>query len=134
MPSHGPNSAAAAQPRGLRILMVEDHPDSSRVMARLLSISGHGVHAVSGVQAALAAAAKQDFDLLISDIGLPDGSGLELMRQLTARRPAQPIRGIAITGRTSPEDEQRSREAGFLAHVAKPVDFDTLDKLIREMA
>ena len=129
MPSHGPNSTAA-RPRALRILMVEDHEDTSRVMARLLKTQGYGVCTAKGVQAALAAAAREQFDLLISDIGLPDGSGLDLMRLLIKDRP---IKGIALSGYASDDDVRQCREAGFAIHITKPIDFAKLEKVIREL-
>ena len=79
----------------------------------------------------MAAAHDEPFDLLISDIGLPDGTGLELMRQIQAIRPTK---GIALSGRDSSEDVRESRDAGFAAHVAKPVDFHKLQQLISQLA
>ena len=100
--------------RSLKILVVEDHADTSRVMARLLEGHGHEVRTAPGVNTALAEASREPFDLLISDIGLPDGTGLELMRQIRAIRP---IKGIALSGFDSNEDVRQSRDAGFAAHV-----------------
>jgi CheY-like chemotaxis protein len=80
--------------------------------------------------AALELACSQDFDLIISDIGLPDGSGLELMRQIRDRYAA---RGIALSGYGMEEDIRKSREAGFLAHLTKPVDFQKLQVAIEEV-
>jgi CheY-like chemotaxis protein len=117
--------------RNLKILVVEDHGDTSRLMARLLQGHGHDVRIAEGVKTALAAANGELFDLLISDIGLPDGTGLELMRQLQAIRP---IKGIALSGYGSSEDVRDARAAGFAAHVTKPVDFTKLQKLIEELA
>ena len=116
---------------GLRILMVEDHGDTSRVMAKLLQGQGHEVRTADGVGTALAAAAEQEFDLLISDIRLPDGTGLELIKQLLASRP---IKGIAVSGYSDDEDIRRSHDAGFSAHVTKPIDFQKLQILIKQIA
>src|SRR5262249_61733923 len=79
---------------------------------------------------ALAAASEEDFDLIISDIGLPDGSGLERMRQIRDRYAA---RGIALSGYGMEEDIKKSREAGFGAHLTKPVDFHKLQVAIAEV-
>jgi CheY-like chemotaxis protein len=117
--------------RTLRILVVEDHGDTSRLMARLLQGHGHDVRVAGGVQTALSAAQQEQFDLLISDIGLPDGTGIELMRQLQAIRP---IKGIALSGYGSSDDVRESRAAGFAAHVTKPVDFSKLQTLIEQLA
>ena len=117
--------------RTLKILVVEDHGDTSRLMARLLQSYGHDVRTAEGVNTALAAAQTESFDLLISDIGLPDGTGLELMRQIQAIRPTK---GIALSGYGSSDDVRDARDAGFAAHVTKPVDFSKLQKLIEELA
>jgi two-component system CheB/CheR fusion protein len=102
----------------LRILLVEDHHDSAQVLARLLRHKGHAVEVAGSVSAALAVAAgDHQFDVLISDLALPDGNGLELMRQLVASG----IHGIAISGFGSAADVERSRAAGFAAHVVKPI-------------
>jgi CheY-like chemotaxis protein len=83
------------------------------------------------VQDAREVSGRERFDLLISDIGLPDGSGFEVMRHL---RTTQPIRGIALSGFGRAEDLRNSREAGFDHHLTKPVDFQSLEELIREMS
>lgn len=114
----------------LRILLVEDDPDTLRVMTRLLTKKGHRVVAASLVSSALVAAAAESFDLLISDVSLPDGTGLELMRGL---RDVQRIPGIALSGFGMESDIQKSREAGFEAHLTKPVNFQKLDALIRRI-
>jgi CheY-like chemotaxis protein len=117
--------------RTLKILVVEDHGDTSRLMARLLQGHGHDVHVAEGVSTALAAAKQESFDLLISDIGLPDGTGHELMRQIQSIRPTK---GIALSGYSSQEDIRQARDAGFAAHVTKPVDFAKLRQLIAQLA
>jgi PAS domain S-box-containing protein len=113
-----------------RILLVEDNPDTSRVMRRLLSQSGHAVRTADSVSAALRSAEAEDFDLLLCDIGLPDGTGHDLMRQLLARRP---VRGIAISGYGMDEDVRKSREAGFVEHLTKPVDVTRLESAIHRL-
>jgi CheY-like chemotaxis protein len=72
------------------------------------------------------------FDLLVSDIGLPDGSGLDIAREWTRAQPGRP--SIAITGYGMEEDIERCRDAGFRDHLTKPVNFDRLEALIRECA
>jgi CheY-like chemotaxis protein len=111
----------------ISILLVEDHLDTANAMGRLLNHCGYGVRAADCVADALQAAAEQEFDLLISDIGLPDGTGLELMRQLLGKRP---IKGIALSGYAMPEHLQQSREAGFCEHLVKPVSFAQLEAAI----
>lgn len=117
--------------RPLNILVVEDHGDTSRLMARLLQGQGHSVHTAENITKALDVAQQEPIDLLIADIGLPDGSGHELMKQIQAIRPTK---GIALSGYNSHEDIRDAKDAGFAAHVTKPVDFMRLQKLIEQLA
>ncbi len=128
----GPPGPAAPGPVGpLRILLVEDNADTLRIMARLLRGRGHHVTSADGLAHAVAAAEGVDFDLLISDIGLPDGSGLDLIRRIGDPRP---IPGIALSGFGMDDDIRRSREAGFAEHLTKPVDFRALEDAITRVA
>jgi DNA-binding response OmpR family regulator len=95
-------------------------------MARLLGYK-HQVRDVHNMESALDAAKKETFDLVISDIGLPDGSGLELMRELRKR---YQIKGICLSGFGMEEDIRRSAEAGFDYHLTKPIDFMKLEAAI----
>jgi len=113
-----------------RVLLVEDHLDTRRVMVRLLKSFGCTVTEASSVAEALAAAERDDFDVLLSDIGLPDGSGTEIMSELKSRKP---IKGIAVSGYGQDSDLQRSREAGFEMHLIKPVNIQTLRDSIRRV-
>ena len=121
--------AAAAAPSSLRILLVEDHDDTAQVMRRVLSAQGHEVQIAGDVATALRLAGEQSFNLLISDLGLPDGSGLDLMRALRAKGNNLP--GIALSGYGQEKDIEASREAGFVIHLVKPVN---LAKLKEEIA
>ncbi len=126
-------AAASIEPgtsdKRLSILVVDDHRDTLMAMSRLLKRLDHDVTTADCKASALAAAADGSFDLLISDIGLPDGTGLELMREMLARRP---IRGIALTGYGTEGDIERTREAGFVAHLTKPINFKQLEAVIRQ--
>ncbi len=127
-----PTAAEGPRPAGsLRILLVEDDADTRRVMARLLAARGHRVATADGVAAAARSAEGADFDLLVSDLGLPDGSGLDLIRTLRSRGP---IAGIALSGHGMDDDLRRSREAGFVEHLTKPVDFRSLEDAIDRVA
>jgi two-component system CheB/CheR fusion protein len=103
----------------LRILLVEDQVDTARAMRRLLAIDGHTVQWAADVASALKLAAEHEFDLLLSDLGLPDGSGLDLMR--TLRHEGSTLPGIVLSGYGQDEDLARSRDAGFAAHLVKPL-------------
>lgn len=113
----------------LRILLVEDDTSTLRLLSRLLQGRGCDVVSAASVAGALQAAVG-DFDLVISDIGLPDGNGLDLMRRLQERGP---IKAIALTGYGMREVVQASREAGFITHLTKPVDIDQLEKTIEQV-
>jgi PAS domain S-box-containing protein len=131
----GDNGRYAGE-RRLSILVVEDHPDTANALERLLRSAGHLVRTTDCVATALAAADSHDFDVLISDIGLPDGSGLDLMRQIRARHGLEekPIKGIVLSGFGMDEDVKRSQEAGFLEHLTKPINFARLQGTIEKLA
>ena len=130
-PAAGPDSATATAHPPRRILLVEDDPMTLRVLSRLLRQVGHDVTAAAGYNAALAAA-RDDTEIVISDIGLPDGSGLDLMRALRARHPR--LLGIALTGFGMDDDLAKSREAGYMLHLTKPIDFPKLEAAIQKLA
>ena len=120
----------------LHILLVEDHADTAEAMAELLRLLGHCVTVAGGVAEAVAAAgiasttaADGGLDLLISDLGLPDGSGLDVMRAV-ARSHGVP--GIALSGYGMEEDVCKSLEAGFDRHLTKPVSLQALETAIRQ--
>lgn len=113
---------------GLRLLIVEDHRDTAELLSSLLELRGHEVTIASSVQDALRLANESSFDLVVSDVGLPDATGYDLMRQLKAQ---MPILGIAISGWGRPEDIEKSRQAGFAEHLTKPVGLKNLEQAIR---
>ncbi len=120
-----------AQPwRKLRILMVEDHEHTALVMSRLLRRAGHEVIAANNVQSAIDTLRSTKFDLLVSDLGLPDGNGFQVMRELAKRSDAK---GIAVSGYGMEEDVAQSSAAGFSAHLTKPVSADQLTQTIRKV-
>jgi PAS domain S-box-containing protein len=126
-----PKAAETASARGCRILYVEDHVDTRRVMERLLKHIGCSVISAGGVQEAMSLAERQDFDLLVTDLGLPDGSGIQIMEKLKL---SKTVRGIAISGLGQEEDLRRSRAAGFEMHLTKPINFPTLKEAILRMS
>ena len=112
------------RPVRARILLVEDHTPTRIALQRLLLARRHEVSAAATLTEARRLGTAQPFDLLITDIGLPDGSGYELMEELGRLRG---IRGIVMTGYGMDEDIEHSRRAGFSAHLTKPVRIQTLD-------
>jgi signal transduction histidine kinase len=117
--------------RALRILLVEDHEDTNRSLTRLLRRRGYDVRSAVDLKSAFELSAQHEFDVLISDIGLPDGSGIDLMQKLNSKRP---VFGIALTGFGMEDDIRKTREAGFKHHLVKPIDLTKLDLLIQESA
>jgi signal transduction histidine kinase/CheY-like chemotaxis protein len=114
--------------QSLRILLVEDHADTSSALGRLLTRRGHQLTVAPDIRTALAQAERGSFDLLISDLGLPDGTGFELMSKLRATG----LRGIAISGYGMRSDIEKSLQAGFSRHLVKPLNFAALEAAIQE--
>jgi len=117
--------------QAMRILLVEDHEDSNRSLTNLLRRRGYHVQSALNFQSALDLSAKEEFDVLISDLALPDGNGIDLMQTLQSTRP---LLGIALTGFGMEDDIRKCREAGFQHHLVKPIDLNKLDLLIQESA
>jgi len=117
----------------LHILLAEDHADTAEALAALLEGLGHRITMAGTVAGALEAAAAADapIDLVISDLGLPDGSGLDLMRELSRR---YRLPGIALSGYGMEEDIEKSRQAGFARHLTKPVTLDLLKNVIDQVS
>jgi PAS domain S-box-containing protein len=121
------HESAARQGSGKRVLVVEDDRDNAEAISALLRLHGYEVEVADTVAAALTKA-REGVDIVVSDIGLPDGTGRDLLRQLG------PIRSIALTGYGTDEDVTRNAEAGFARHLTKPVDPDALLKAVSELA
>jgi DNA-binding NtrC family response regulator len=113
--------------QGLKILLVDDHHDTCAALEKLLARRGHLVAVTHDVRSAMEAGVRNKFDLLISDIALPDGTGMELMMQLRA---IANIPGIAISGFGHNGDIERSLQAGFSEHLIKPIKLDKLEAAI----
>jgi PAS domain S-box-containing protein len=119
----------AAPPRSsLRILVVDDHDDTRRIIAHLLRVKGHEIYAASNVANALEELQRTSVDVLLSDIGLPDGSGYELMARA---KTIQPLTGIALSGFGMAEDIAKAFEVGFAHHMIKPVNYEQLESALR---
>jgi two-component system CheB/CheR fusion protein len=144
-----PAPGAESRPPGLRVLIVDDHADTLRVLKRLMERIGHTVVTAGTIAEALALLAPSDsgagaegvggggggggveVDVIVSDIGLPDGTGHELMRRARAARPG--VAGVAVSGYGMDHDLRASHDAGFAAHLVKPIDVHHLDTTIREL-
>ena len=110
--SPGTDCGAAQSKRPMRLLVVEDDEPTQQVLTRFLTRDGHQVVRAATLREARLAAAGQYFDAVISDLGLPDGTGIELMKDLRERHG---LRGIVLSGYGMEEDLRRSQEAGFAA-------------------
>ncbi len=117
-------------PRNPKILFVEDHTDTSTVMRQLLTHDGYEVTVACNAEEAVQACERMKFDLAVCDIGLPGTDGWMLMPELT-RRFSLP--GIALSGYGLPSDVEKSREAGFLLHLTKPVAIEHLTEVIDQI-
>ncbi|WP_027796431.1 hybrid sensor histidine kinase/response regulator [Paraburkholderia acidipaludis] len=139
LPTAAPAPGAAApddegSPRlagALDILLIEDHEDTAEVMSQLIRGLGHEVAVADSVANALALASRNRFDLVLSDIGLPDGTGIDFIHAFRKQSAAP---AIALTGFGTDDDVRRCLEAGFTAHLTKPVNFEHLERLIEQAA
>jgi signal transduction histidine kinase len=138
LPQSSPSKEAAASAANLqdpcrrrRILLVDDHADSIRPMQSFLKTTGYEVTTADSVETALKAVAQERFDLLVSDIGLPDGSGEVLLQRLQNYGHVLP--SIALSGYGMEEDIARSRAAGFQIHLIKPVSPENLQSAIEQL-
>ena len=117
--------------RPLRVFVVEDDPTAQETYRLHLEAAGHAVSAAFDMRYALQRLATRQYDVLIVDIGLPDGDGWKLMREVKL---AHPLFAVAITARSSEADRERSRAVGFRRHLVKPLHLRELDEVLREAA
>jgi len=123
-------STALVMGRSLRLLLVEDHVDSAVLLAELLQSQGHTVFVAGCVSDALDLASKNELDVVVSDVGLPDASGYELMEKIRERHG---LKGIAVTGSSRASDVERGRAAGFSMHLTKPVSLRRLEAALEQV-
>jgi two-component system, chemotaxis family, CheB/CheR fusion protein len=123
-------SGSSSQKGSLRILVVDDHDDTRRVIANLLTVKGYEVFSAMNVASALEVLNRESIDVLLSDIGLPDGTGYALME---SAKSIQPLTGIAFSGFGMTEDVKRAFDSGFAHHMIKPISFDRLESILRQI-
>jgi DNA-binding response OmpR family regulator len=116
----------------VHILVVEDHADTRSALSRLLARFGYNVAEAENCRDALKLLDHLRFDVLLSDIGLPDGDGFELVSEARRRQPLK--RAVALTARTSEEDQELGRRAGFDHYLTKPLDFRRLHGVLAAAA
>jgi CheY-like chemotaxis protein len=114
----------------LTFFVVENHQDTLDAIRMFLEAQGHTVHAATDMTSALKNAPSAKFDVLISDIGLPDGDGWELLRRLSAE---MPVKAIAMSGYGMRADLEKSRAAGFEAHIIKPFGPADLEQAVNKV-
>ena len=124
------NGVARKTSKPLRILLVEDHKDTRRTLSRLLTHFGHEVQTADNVRRARQIIGSNQIDVVLCDIGLPDGSGYDVASQAKAGR----VKAIAVTGFGTEDDVRRSKEAGFDFHLVKPVNFQELRTALDRVA
>ena len=118
--------------RQLRLIVVEDHADTAEGLKKFLNAVGYQVFVATDISSALTMAKAVRFDLLLSDLILPDGNGWDLVKALNTQD--QSIPAIAFSGHNSPDDIQRSAQAGFREHLPKPLDPERLCAAIERAA
>src|SRR5215471_13793559 len=116
--------------RHRRVLLVDDHHDTCIGMKRMLERRGYEITVAHSADQAVEKVRTQDFDLLISDIGLPDRSGYELMREVRLNKN---LPGIALSGFGTEQDVNQARAAGFSEHLTKSINFERLEKTIQNL-
>jgi len=128
--ANGLNGRAGSKTsKPLRILLVEDHQDTRRTLSRLLTHFGHNVVTADNVEGAIEIMGANNLDVVLCDIGLPDGSGYEVAAQARLNRK---IKAIALTGFGTEQDVQRSKEAGFDFHMVKPINMQELQSVLEQ--
>jgi CheY-like chemotaxis protein len=132
MPPQLPQPADPSRIGACRILIVDDNYDAAHTLARLLTAMGVAAREAHSGAEAIAAMEQELPDLVFLDLGMAGMDGLETARQIKARFPQVPIPLIAITGLGLETDRQQTREAGFAAHLVKPVNFELLEKTLAE--
>jgi two-component system, cell cycle response regulator DivK len=125
----GPSTARVDPPTG-RVLVVDDHDLNLKLLERLLEIEGHKVRAADSLAAAERALAEEAPSMILLDLNLPDGSGLDLTRKLKAEPSTASIPIVACTAAVMPSDEDRARAAGCDAFIAKPIDLRQFSSVV----
>jgi CheY-like chemotaxis protein len=117
--------------KSLRILVVEDHKDTLRALSRLLNHFGHEISTADGARSALDLINSKEFDVVLCDIGLPDGNGYDVVAEAKRKRA---LKAVALSAFAARDDIERGRKAGFDFHLAKPVDFHELRSVLGQIA
>jgi len=123
-------SGVRGLPQNKKILVVDDDPDAAELVGGLLELQGHEVRSAHTAREAIAVAKEFQPDIAFLDIGLPTMDGFELAAALAMLPELRDCRLIAITGYDDADDRRRSKQAGFEAHLVKPIAMDTLERIV----
>jgi CheY-like chemotaxis protein len=133
-PKTAPEEHPQAPVAGLKVLVVDDHPDMAESMARLFTMAGHEVRMAASGPAALEIAGEFLPDVIFLDIGLPEMDGYEVARRLRAAPATAGVRIITLTGYGRAQDRRRAEAGGFDHHLVKPVEFDRLQEVLASVS
>jgi signal transduction histidine kinase len=135
-PGNAESVSGRASLGGLSILVVDDEPDARTVVAETLKLEGARVTVTDSAMSAFAKLqeAGAHFDIVVTDIGMPEEDGYSLVRRLRALQKGRRMLAIAVTGYASNSDVEAAMDAGFDLHVPKPVDFNTFVPMVRRLA
>jgi len=133
-PDRATRESARQSLRGLSVLVVDDEMDARTVVAETLRLEGARVTVTDSAGSALRHLKEAQFDVIVTDIGMPDEDGYSLVRKVRALQNGRHMLAIAVTGYASKGDVAAAMDAGFDLHVPKPVDFDTFVPMVRRLA
>jgi CheY-like chemotaxis protein len=125
-----PSEDSVERPERLRVLIVDDNEDAATTLGRLLTLLGRDVHVVHDGPRAIAEVVRFEPRVILMDLGMPGMDGLETARHIRARPAGQEVILIALTGWGQDQDRQRTEDAGFAAHLVKPVNINQLESLL----
>src|SRR5215216_1158655 len=119
--------------QGMEVLVVDDSEDTTEMVRHLLEIGGASVYSATSGPEALRLACEREFDVVLSDISMPEMDGFEFLSRLRKLPGKEDLPAVALTGFGRPEDVQRASEKGFYAHLTKPFDLQTLARLLQQI-
>ncbi|BDG07288.1 PAS domain-containing hybrid sensor histidine kinase/response regulator [Anaeromyxobacter paludicola] len=133
LPAQLPAETRPATPRAQRrIVLIDDNVDAAETLADVLALEGHSVKTARDARSGMALVREERPEFVLCDVGLPDLDGYDVARALRRDPALQDVRLVALSGYAQPDDRERARAAGFVAHIAKPADLDELRRLLTE--
>ena len=126
-------TSTPGEPAGVRVLVVDDNQDAANSLGRLLKLSGFDVRTAHDGRAALAEVEQFQPRIVLLDLGMPGMDGLQTAAEIRQIMPPQQISLIAVTGWGQDEDRERTRKAGFAAHLVKPIRISQLEKILHRI-